>query len=97
MITNDPVQPRIEEPEDGVFCNSDGHEDMSFYQLQCQVKEWVKGAFPNHSQRASWMPLMGAVEELGELSHAHLKMSQGIRGTKEELTKDAKDAVADAN
>jgi len=41
------------------------------------------------------MSLLGAVEELGELAHAHLKQEQGIRGTAAEHEEKAKDAVAD--
>lgn len=38
---------------------------------------------------------MGMTEELGELAHALLKRSQGIRGTKEEHDAAAKDAIGD--
>lgn len=38
--------------------------------LQEEQKPWVKH---NFGDRPSWMPLLGAVEELGELAHAHLK------------------------
>ena len=59
--------------------------------LQEEQKQWVKH---NFGERPSWMPLLGAVEELGELAHAHLKESQGIR-LSEDHTENAKDAVAD--
>jgi NTP pyrophosphatase (non-canonical NTP hydrolase) len=45
-------------------------------QLQAEQLNWVKH---NFGDRPSWQPLLGAVEELGELCHAHLKASQGIR------------------
>jgi NTP pyrophosphatase (non-canonical NTP hydrolase) len=43
----------------------------------------------------SWVPLLGSVEELGELAHAHIKGYQGIRHTPEEIEDKKKDAVGD--
>ena len=40
-------------------------------------------------------PLIGAVEEIGELCHAHLKNEQGIRGTPEEHRSAKMDAIGD--
>lgn len=40
-------------------------------------------------------PLLGIMEEVGELAHAHLKQVQGIRGTAEEHIAEAKDAIGD--
>lgn len=40
-------------------------------------------------------PLFGAVEEIGELAHAHLKGLQGIRHTPEEIAERKRDAVGD--
>lgn len=60
-------------------------------QLQEEQKPWVLHNFGN---RPTWMPLLGAVEELGELAHAHLKEAQGIR-TNENHIENAKDAIAD--
>lgn len=65
---------------------------MDLKQLQDEQRPWVAHNFPG---REAYYPLLGAVEELGELAHAHLKMIQGIRGTKEEHLANAKDAVAD--
>lgn len=59
--------------------------------LQTEQVPWVKH---NFGDRPSWMPLLGAVEELGELAHAHLKQAQGIRVSEDHDAK-AKDAVAD--
>jgi len=59
--------------------------------LQEEQRPWVLHNFGN---RPSWMPLLGAVEELGELAHAHLKAAQGIR-LGENHQEAAKDAVAD--
>lgn len=60
--------------------------------LQEEQRIWVAHNFG--SDRPSWHPLLGAVEELGELAHAHLKEEQGIRSS-EGLEDAAKDAVAD--
>lgn len=62
--------------------------------LQGDLAGWVQR---NFGPRPSYQPLLGAMEELGELAHAHLKGEQGIRqgsikGNAEDL---AKDAVAD--
>lgn len=59
--------------------------------LQEEQKDWIKH---NFGDRPSWMPLLGAVEELGELAHAHLKQAQGIRVTENHF-ENKKDAVAD--
>jgi NTP pyrophosphatase (non-canonical NTP hydrolase) len=59
--------------------------------LQEEHRHWSKRNFGN---RPSWMPLLGVMEELGELAHAHLKKAQGIR-TAENHDENAKDAVAD--
>lgn len=45
-------------------------------QLQDEVREWAKYNFPNAEP---WEPLVGLMEEVGELSHAHLKKHQKIR------------------
>ena len=59
--------------------------------LQAEQVPWIKH---NFGDRPSWMPLLGAVEELGELAHAHLKQAQGIRVSEDHDAK-AKDAIAD--
>jgi len=66
---------------------------MTFADLQAAQAPWVAHNFPG---RESFYPLLGAVEELGELAHAHLKALQGIRGTPEEHAAAAQDAVGDA-
>jgi len=45
-------------------------------ELQDQHKEWVDHNFPHQMPH---QPLLGIVEEVGELSHVHLKAEQGIR------------------
>ena len=59
--------------------------------LQKENKEWTEYNFPN---KEPWHPLLGVVEEVGELAHAHLKMVQGIRRN-EKLMDLAYDAVGD--
>jgi NTP pyrophosphatase (non-canonical NTP hydrolase) len=47
------------------------------------------------SDRPAYQPLLGAVEELGELAHAHLKQEQNIRGDSERHEEEAMDAIGD--
>lgn len=65
---------------------------LSLSELQKQQKEWADRNFPT---RKNYQPLLGVIEEVGELAHAHLKQEQGIRGTKEEFEYKKKDAVGD--
>jgi NTP pyrophosphatase (non-canonical NTP hydrolase) len=65
---------------------------MSLKQMQIEQDAWSKKNFPN---RKPYHPILGAAEEVGELSHAFLKMEQGIRGNDAKHTADMKDAVAD--
>ena len=65
---------------------------LSLKEVQVSQKPWVKH---NFGDRPSWMPLVGVMEELGELAHHFLKMAQGIRGTNAEHMAQIKDAVAD--
>lgn len=65
---------------------------MNFKTLQSEVGEWSDRNFPG---KEAVDPLLGAVEEIGELSHAFLKAKQGIRGTAEEHRLAERDAVAD--
>ena len=58
--------------------------------LQEEQKPWVAH---NFGDRPAWMPLLGVMEELGELAHAFLKNAQGIR--KQDYDAKQKDAVAD--
>jgi NTP pyrophosphatase (non-canonical NTP hydrolase) len=60
--------------------------------LQQQHKRWVNHNFPNQLPHE---PLLGVVEEVGELSHHHLKSAQGIRGTHEEHRAAIADAIGD--
>lgn len=60
--------------------------------LQAAMKSWLEYNFPGTT---SFEQFSGVVEEVGELAHAMLKMSQGIRGTKEELEEKERDAIGD--
>ena len=69
-----------------------GERPFTLRQLQDEQRPWVAH---NFAGRHPYYPLLGAMEELGELSHAHLKALQGIRGTPEEHHAAKVDAVAD--
>lgn len=64
---------------------------ISLSSLQGEVQVWVK---KNFGDEPAHRALLGAFEELGELSHAHLKMEQGIRTTEDHVAA-AKDAIGD--
>ena len=65
---------------------------MNLTTLQAEHMAWLEHNFP---QQQGHDPLLGIVEEVGELAHAHLKASQGIRGTSRELQAEARDAIGD--
>lgn len=60
--------------------------------IQNQVAEWATRNFG--SDRPAYQRLLGAVEEIGELAHAHLKQEQNIR-VGEDHEAGAKDAIGD--
>ncbi len=60
-------------------------------ELQEQVNRWH---LHNFGPVDSWMPLLVAVEEVGELAHAHMKALQGLR-TNEDHAAGKRDAVGD--
>lgn len=61
--------------------------------VQREMPAWQAYNFPG---RPAYQPLLGMVEEIGELAHAWLKRAQGIRGTSEEHTAAIEDAIVDA-
>ena len=78
---------------------------LTFGQLQKEHKEWADRNFPNNKPHT---PLLGLMEELGEMAdvvlatsivgriaHSHLKAEQGIRGSKEQHAAKIKDAIGD--
>jgi NTP pyrophosphatase (non-canonical NTP hydrolase) len=67
---------------------------MNFFDLQLQVAEWSRRNF-GPGTPMGYSALLGVVEEVGELSHSHLKQLQGIRGTATEHEKAGQDAVGD--
>lgn len=66
--------------------------NLEFSTLIVEIERWQRKNFPN---AMPWEPLVGMTEELGELSHAHLKQHQGIRGSHEEHQAAKIDAVGD--
>lgn len=58
-------------------------------------EEAVLWSRANFGDQPSYRPLLGIVEEVGELCHAHLKGEQGIRLTPEQVAEKKVDAVAD--
>lgn len=65
---------------------------MNLSDLQNEVATWSAKNFPG---KLPHQPLLGACEEVGELSHAHLKCEQGIRGNAGEHYAAKCDAIAD--
>lgn len=64
---------------------------MTLRQLQEKQGKWSSRNFPNAQRHHC---LIGLMEELGELSHAHLKAEQGIRLNEDHEMK-RQDAVGD--
>ena len=65
---------------------------LTLRELQSQQREWVERNFPG---RQPFYSLLGAVEEIGELSRAHLKSLQGIRGSRDDHHAAKIDAIGD--
>jgi NTP pyrophosphatase (non-canonical NTP hydrolase) len=65
---------------------------MKLANLQIEQRIWMKQNFPD---REPWMQLVGAMEELGELAHAHLKRAEKVRDGEAKFLEQAKDAVGD--
>lgn len=73
---------------------ADGGTVLSLPRFQYEVVEWADrnfGSVPRH------LPLLGMVEEIGELAHVVLKSSQGIRGMDDDQKRRAAemDAIGD--
>jgi NTP pyrophosphatase (non-canonical NTP hydrolase) len=64
----------------------------SIREMQAAHKHWLDHNFP---EQTSYHGLLGIAEEVGELSHAHLKGEQGIRHTASEIHEMKKDALGD--
>jgi NTP pyrophosphatase (non-canonical NTP hydrolase) len=61
-------------------------------QLQTEHAPWLARNFP---EQTAHQALLGAMEELGELAHAHLKAEQGIRGDDKLHMAEKIDAIGD--
>lgn len=59
---------------------------LNLNQLQQEVKEWSEYNFGDQSPE---LPLMGLIEEVGELAHAVLKTKQNIRAIETGAIEDA--------
>lgn len=66
---------------------------MHISDLQAEAAAWRARNFPDYT---AWQQLLGVMEEVGELSHAYLKLHQGIRGMdRVKFMDEAQDAVGD--
>lgn len=63
--------------------------------IQEEQRVWARYNFGERDTGDADDALFGVVEEVGELSHAHLKLKQGIRGSAESLEAEARDAIGD--
>jgi NTP pyrophosphatase (non-canonical NTP hydrolase) len=61
-------------------------------ELQKELFRWQEYNFGKQEDRRM---VLGICEESGELCHAHLKLEQGIRGSKSELLAEMRDAIGD--
>lgn len=75
------------------FERAESEAPFSLRQLQTEQREWQKR---NFGDQPGYRMLLGAMEEIGELAHAHLKHEQVIRGDSLKHFNDKVDAVADA-
>ena len=64
---------------------------INLNKLQAEMYEWTKYNFP---EALPYQPILGLIEELGELAHAHLKQEQKIR-MNEDHEAQKKDAIGD--
>ncbi len=70
--------------------------NLDWATLIAERDEWIAKNFPpGPDDIPGNNSILGCIEELGELAHAHLKRKQGIRGTPEEHDAAAKDAIGD--
>jgi NTP pyrophosphatase (non-canonical NTP hydrolase) len=65
---------------------------MRLSKIQKRHYKWVKR---NFGKPPAYQPLLGAVEELGELAHSHIKGESGIRGSADEHIAGGQDAIGD--
>ena len=67
-------------------------EKFDLFIFQEQQRHWQNRNFPNNE---SYFCLLGAMEELGEICHSHLKSLQKIRGSKQEHEAKIQDGIGD--
>ena len=67
---------------------------MAIFDLRRIQREQKTWATRNFGYVPPWQPLIGVVEELGELAHSHLKEVQNIRTNEDHIAK-GQDAVGD--
>jgi NTP pyrophosphatase (non-canonical NTP hydrolase) len=71
---------------------------INLKELQGKVGAWSKKNFGEQGgDHGAMVFTLGVNEEAGELAHAILKRTQGIRGTREEHDAAAQDAIGDIN
>src|SRR5581483_12067265 len=63
----------------------------SIQEIQAENASWVQANFPHHNTDH---PLLGVIEEVGELCHAVLKRKQNIRTEEDHIEKE-RDAIGD--
>lgn len=87
------VEKRLEVAENRLSLGGQGDAPVTPFlqEIQDRHAKWTKHNFPDQTPSQA---LIGAMEELGELAHAHLKGEQGIR-LQEDHDAAAKDAVGD--
>ena len=78
--------------ENEPYESDDVYPSIALQDTQYEVGEWANHNFPNHH---AYQALLGMMEELGELTHAHLKAEQNIRGSARKHKEAAKDAIGD--
>ena len=64
--------------------------NKTLQEIQSELKVWTEY---NFGKQTPEIPILGMIEELGELSHSILKEKQGIRQS--DFLADKKDAIAD--
>lgn len=64
----------------------------SLKQIQLEHAAWANRNWPGYEP---YRAILGMMEELGELSHAHLKTIDGIRGTVDQHRASELDALGD--
>jgi|ERR1035437_5371297 NTP pyrophosphatase (non-canonical NTP hydrolase) len=65
---------------------------------QAEIGEWSNrnfGNVPNSQIPYRISSFLGMVEEVGEIAHSLLKLTQGIRGSQEKHVADIEDGIAD--